>query len=339
MWVTAALAVLLLSGAQGPPVQAEPPDTVEEVVVTAKRAEEQRKAVSEFVKELAAPTQRGRLARWDQGVCPGIVGLPSKHATYLADRIAVEAQTIGLDVGRPGCRPDILVLFAADASATAAELRARHPAYFAPVLQRNRLEAGEGREALQAFLTSERPVRSWHVSRLAAADGRPVGWFMGAPAVETTVSSRIASNWRNDLARVMLIVDAKQMKGVSYEQLASYLSMVSLAQLDPDAAPTQLPSIVRLFTDRDAGRAPPETLTEWDRAYLQGLYRAPANAKNLGAQRGAIARTMRRSPPSGSPASSPAARRWPAAARAGEGLRWPPPPAWPRARRPRRACG
>lgn len=291
LWAT----LVMAQPATTPPTDS--PNTVDEVVVTARRVrQEQQKAVSQFVNELSAPTQRGRLARWEQGICPGIVGLPRKQATYLADRIAGEAQAVGLRVGSPGCRPNILVLFAADASATAVELRARHPSYFAPVVRRDRLEAGQGHEALQAFTVSGRPVRFWHVSRLASADGRPVGWFAGAPAVETTVSSRLASNWRNDLARVLLIVDAKQMKGVSYEQLASYLAMASLAQLDPDAAPTRLPSIIHVFADRDAGRTPPETLTEWDRAYLQGLYRAPAAAKNIGSQRGAIARTMRRAP-------------------------------------------
>lgn len=297
--VLAVLSMLEQPQAALPP---RPPDAeataVEGVIVEGRRAaaEEQRRAVAEFVGGLSEPTQRGRLARWEEGVCPGVVGLPQKHAAFLADRIAMEAHAVGLSVGQPGCRPDILILVTSQPNKAAADFRKRYPAYFAAALRRDRLEAGGDAEALKAFLNNDRPIRSWHVSKLATSDGRPVSWVTvgGArvPAAVDVVSSRLASAWRNDLSRALLIVDTTRTKGLTYEQLASYLAMAALAQLDLDGNPGRLSSILSVFADREAGRTEPGGLTQWDRAYLAGLYKAPADARNLNAQKGAIRRSL-----------------------------------------------
>ena len=290
-------AALLLLIAQAAPTQPPPPadagqNTVEEVVVQGTRdAEAQRKAVSEFVQELSAPGARERLPRWEEGICPGVVGLPRKQATYIADRIAMEAQAVGLDIGEPGCRPDVLILVTNRPDEVAAEFRRKFGGFFAH-LDRVGEPTGGGGQSLKSFLTTPRPVRWWHVSSRAASDGRPA---IGG-VLQTTGQSRLASNWKEDLNRVLLIVDTTKMKGVSYEALASYLAMVSLAQIDADAAPQGLSSILGVFRDRDAGVLGEETLTDWDRAYLQGLYEAPPDARNLNAQKGAIRRRMQKPP-------------------------------------------
>jgi hypothetical protein len=87
-------------------------------------------------------------------------------------------------------------------------------------------------------------------------------------------------------------VDTTKTAGLTYEQLASYLAMVALAQLDPETEEVPLPSIATLFADRAAGRPAEETLTEWDRAYMKGLYEARPDAPNLNIQRGAIRRSL-----------------------------------------------
>ena len=276
--------------AASPPPEAEP-DTVDEVVV-----EGRRRRLNEYVREQAAPTKRGRLGRWTGSVCPGVVGLPQKYASYLVDRIAIEAQTVGLRVGEPGCDPDIIILMTDEPERVQA-LRKKARSVFAYHPWKNEPEGGGGKQTLDEFLTSERPVRWWHVSQVAAADGRPMGGLelepgVRIPVITGTVSGRLQSNTQETFARVIVIVDTRQLKGVTYEALASYLAMVTLAQLEPEAEPGALPSILALFRDRDAGLNPVETLTEWDRAYLKGLYAAPANARGVSAQRGAIRRSL-----------------------------------------------
>lgn len=284
---------------------ATPPDgdnTVEEVVVEATQPTpaEQRKLESDFAREQSAPTRRSRLARWSGRVCPGVVGLSQAPAAYLAERVSEEARKVGLDVGSPGCSPDILILVTSRATKTAYDFRAKHPAYFAQRNQGAMLAAGGGGQRLQSFLTSSKPVRWWHVARLTGADGQPLSFVQLdaqdptslVPAVLGTGASRLRSFVREDLTRAVIVVDTTQLAGVTHEQLASYVAMVSLAQLDPEAAPATLPSILSLFRNRDEGWPFPEALTAYDKAYLRGLYQASDSARTLHVQRGAIRRSL-----------------------------------------------
>jgi hypothetical protein len=300
----AALLALLQPTPPPPPAQPAPApaegelNTVEEVVVRG-----QRRPVTEFVRQNAAPTVHRRLSRWEGDLCPGLVGLPPKRARYVVDRIAMEALAVGLRVGRPGCRPNVLVIVAADGNEAAAQFRVRFGGrFFAERPLHMDMSSGGGGQTLDDFMSTPRPVRWWHVSRLKGSDGReligvpvpndPEGRVV--PMVEGTGASRLRSMLREDLDRVLIIVDVMQLERVTNEALASYLAMVSLAQLNPEAEPGSLPSILTLFRDRDNGLPLPDTLTEWDRAYLRGLYGAPADARNLKAQTGAISRSLRK---------------------------------------------
>jgi hypothetical protein len=90
-----------------------------------------------------------------------------------------------------------------------------------------------------------------------------------------------------DLSSVILIVDAKLTKGVSFGQLAGYLAMVGLAQVRLDAKLGDAPTILQVFSNSD--KAPIPGLSDWDQAYLKALYHTDRSDK---AQRLAIARTM-----------------------------------------------
>ena len=312
MSVLAAAVAAMLGLAQAEAARAsatQPPaeqdgTAVEGVVVQGRRTseEEQRKAESAFVRELAAPTRRARLARWDDQVCPGVVGWPHDRAAYVVERIAQEARAVGLEVGPPGCEPDILILVTSDGDRTAREVREKFRKLFVHPLARSLYSGGGGQTADQ-FVAESRPVRWWHLTELTGSDGRPLRMAMlsslvpgmpevPVPVVDNAAVSRAASAVKEDLARALIIVDTSRLKGVTYEELASYLAMVSLAQLKPDAEPDSLPTILSLFRDRDAGGTRPDTLTEWDRAYLRGLYAAADNSRSLHTQRGAIRRSL-----------------------------------------------
>ena len=297
--VVATVLALSQAPAVPPPVPPAPPEgnEVEEIVVQGNK-----RAVTDFVRQHAAPTKRGKLARWATAVCPGVVGLPQKQGAYIADRIAMEALALGLDVGEPGCTADIIILVTSRPQHAAEQLRERYRRFFNDRPKQGSLLTGGGSQKLAEFVNTPRPVRWWHVSELTTADGRPMSMVQldpldptsTVPALESTGGSRLQSKTKEDLSRVLIIVDTNQVKGLSYEALASYLAMVSLAQLDPEAEPGGLPSILAMFKDRDGGGAPEETLTNWDRAYLKGLYASPPGARNLNAQKGAIRRELQK---------------------------------------------
>ena len=105
--------------------------------------------------------------------------------------------------------------------------------------------------------------------------------------------------------RVLIIVDARQAQGVQFQALADYLAMVSLAQLDPEGHTAGIPTILNLFEDRQNGQVVPTAMTEWDEAYLEGLYTARRTAPRDIWQRRDISRTMvERLDPSVEPAPS-----------------------------------
>jgi hypothetical protein len=90
----------------------------------------------------------------------------------------------------------------------------------------------------------------------------------------------------------LIIVDARQAQGLQFQALSDYVAMVSLAQLDPNGEATGIPSILNLFAEHQAGGTPPAAMTEWDEAYLDGLYNARRTAPNEVWQRRDIASRM-----------------------------------------------
>src|SRR5262249_51762250 len=102
-------------------------------------------------------------------------------------------------------------------------------------------------------------------------------------------STRINSASHQNFGLAFIIVDARKLHGASFEALADYIAMVTLAQLDPRADIAQYPTILNLFANREPA---PAAMTDWDVAYLQGLYGATRDARNAQQQEGEIAHSM-----------------------------------------------
>lgn len=283
-----ALATLLIARAAAQDPSGEAPSAAEtgatqvddEVVVRGRRLSEiefdLRRYIGEFLDDVAAPARGAGYARWFRKVCAGVYNLESDHAHYIVDRISALALDVGLEPGEPGCKPQVNIVFSADARQLAANLVDAKPRLFRPVAG----EAGMdlGLEALDEFVESERPVRWWHLSL-------PTNAHNGAAAIELPQStcfhpppcypwvpvagaSHVHSGIRDDLVYVLIIVDATRLKGTTWQQIADYLAVVSLAQIDPLTDPEEFDSILNLFSNPAAYSG----LTDWDRNYLHALY-------------------------------------------------------------------
>jgi hypothetical protein len=88
-----------------------------------------------------------------------------------------------------------------------------------------------------------------------------------------------------------VVIDVSRLDQGSFEQLADYVAMVSLVQIDPEADPSGFPTILNLFRQADPNLA---GLTEWDLTYMTSLYGARLNQIARGAQVSAIASRMAR---------------------------------------------
>ena len=72
--------------------------------------------------------------------------------------------------------------------------------------------------------------------------------------------------------------------------IADYVAMVTLAQIDPQAQIREFPTILNLFNE-DLENTSFE-MTNWDAAYLNGLYRSERSAASMTQQVRDISRRM-----------------------------------------------
>jgi hypothetical protein len=235
------------------------------------------------------------LARWDTRVCVGAVGLAPAEAQALVDRISSRAQAVGLRTGEPGCTANVMVIYAPDSDAITRQIVDQRRDLLGFQGDDGRITAG--REAMQDFANTPRPIRWWHISSSGVGSIRPdaararqstgttaamaaassgvepgdVGSpqdIEGAEGVRTS-GSRARTEVSNDLTYALVVVDARRVAGVPASAWMDYVALTALAQLDPDAQIGSYPTILNLF---NASSTPPAGLTQWDIAYLEALY-------------------------------------------------------------------
>lgn len=287
--VAAALWAAFQAAPVPPPPPQDAPAELDEVVVDGRTLAEQ---VRDFVDEVAAPARRRGIALWRSRVCFGVVNLEAAQAHGLIDRISWVAADYGVRLAEPGCRPNVVVIFADDGQAmaeaiVAADRRAFH--FGVGGLDR-------GRAALDRFRQSDAPIRWWHVSVPVVGETGETGIRMPGGAPPYVPGEGRVNRGRpitDRMNKVIIIVDAAKVEGIAGEQLADYLAMVSLAQVDPDGDTAGYDSILNLF---DASIAPP-ALTAWDRGYLRALYDSPPELFEGYRQANAVTRILQRQPP------------------------------------------
>lgn len=285
-------AAALLLGLQ-PPVESSPADAtpitfhgpvtqLDEVTVIGRRL---RDSVSEFVQTVAAPSSGADgLGVWRGGVCVGVVGMRPDAARFMADRVSGIAGELEIAVGRPGCRPNILITASEDGDAMASELVASRRRDFRTGVG----SADAGAAALHRFQTSGDLVRWWHVTLpVDARSGRPTVRLPGqepfksqgdrtrvqdfGPYGSLAYASSLRRNTRDELYQAIVIIDIDALDVADFGQISDYVAVVALATIDANADWRGSGSILSLFHDPDAA---PSRLTDWDWAYLQALYRA-----------------------------------------------------------------
>ena len=264
-----------------PPPQESEPTQLDDVVVVTADVEQIARA---YVAAVGAPPEGREPAAWRRRICVGVGGMSPEPARALADRVLDWGYSLGLEIGPPGCTPDIFIVATDDGNATARELVTARPRAF-------RTGAGgmdRGGAALRAFQESGRPIRWWHVSLPVNEDtGRSAVRLPGQPPFVPppegirrpsdlggfgiiSLPSRLSDQIRDDLQQVIIVLDDDAPDQAGFVQVADYIAMVALAQVDPEAAP-DVPSILNLFDPDKPGE---ETLSAWDRAYLRALYTA-----------------------------------------------------------------
>ena len=200
------------------------------------------------------------LARFEDRLCPGVVGLEEDFAFALNARIRVNAERLGIRLLDDDCRPNFVVVFTEDGEAVFRQLMEESPQYF------RFLDTGQKNDILEPG-----PVHVWYNVEPRTLTGMPIAQVRNLAAPPSTGSfgahTRIYTTTRRDIASVMITFDRDAVGGMSLRQLADYATMRGLAQTRAPRG-TAMDSILSLFE----GESPPVALTEFDEAYLRSLY-------------------------------------------------------------------
>lgn len=275
--LSAAAIVLVVTGAASAQTAPDPDATsVGDVAVVGAT----RRGMEAYARDIGSGPM-GRLSpRWNDRMCVRVAYMDAEHATYLRDRVATVAEAIGLSPDRsPDCRPDISIFASDDPDALANELLEAAPRNFRPA--RSGVSLGDA--ALEAFRTSDAPVRWWQVSLPLMEDSgeiaialKPTDPGPMARSVVVRNASRLRGNVRDDLAAVTIILDTRQLVGIPFSAVSDYVAFVALAPADPRVDTERFDTVLNLFR-----RLTMSGLTPTDEDYLYALYsasRAPINA-------------------------------------------------------------
>ncbi|MGV3580553.1 hypothetical protein [Brevundimonas sp.] len=290
------MAVWSLIAPQDPPQTA--PSHLPEVVVEGQPVEEQAR---EFISEIAAPSRGESLARWRGSICIGAAGFDAEGGRFVVDRVSEVAAEMGLTPEEPGCQPDVLILATSDGSRTAQETVSLERSRFRP----GGMGFSRTRADLAKFIDTHRPVRWWHttipidpraerrVRRLPTDSAEdavlPDEILDNVPQVYVP-ATLIGPTTRQDMWAGTVIVDFSRVGEVDYNQLADYVAFVALAQVDPEADTSGFPTVLNVFDDPASAPG----LTDWDRAYLRGLYDSREGVSGATAREAEIRREMLR---------------------------------------------
>jgi len=137
------------------------------------------------------------LARFEDRLCPGVVGLEDDFAFALNARIRVNADALGIRLLGDDCRPNFVVVFAEDGETLFRNLIDESPQYF------RYLNSGEVADILEPG-----PVHVWTNVEPRTLTGMPIAQVrdltapprMGVHAAHT----RIYTTTRNDITSVMI---------------------------------------------------------------------------------------------------------------------------------------
>jgi hypothetical protein len=255
---------------------------LQEVTVTAQKLIDERTLdriiIPRFVKSHGKPNSfSGQVTRWTRPdiICPSTIGLEPAAADFVSHRITTLAASVGAPVAQHAhCLPNVEIIFTANPQ--------EQVSYFA---QHYRELLGWDAGPLHDRLTFSHQIRAWYST---ATYSSGAGWVIdsdkppiqigNSPAFkfnnqDADSGGRFTKTMRSGFTNVLVIADAKQVSKHSLRAIADYVSMLVLTRTSVDGC-SELPSIVDLLSADCAGRAPPDSITPADSAYLKALYTA-----------------------------------------------------------------
>jgi len=218
----------------------------------------------------AAAQRDDPLPRFEDPLCPGIVGLEVEAAEAMVGRIRSRAEEFGLRLaGEESCDPNMIVAFIRDGREYLQRLSGERTYMFESLGVQERKE----------LLSHEGPVHVLPQIRTRSRDGMVVPRrenLIQPPQTEMWMAhSRIYTPTRQDITSVLVLIDPAAIGDMTVSQLADYAAMRAFAPDVPQLRDAAGGSILTLFEAGSQER--PAGLTETDRSTLATLYKGPPN--------------------------------------------------------------
>jgi len=206
------------------------------------------------------------MPRFFQPLCLEVAGLAADQGRFVAERILATSRELGLGEPQAGCRANALVIVVDD------------PERMYKRLVSKRLD-----------LVGVLPFRDVHTRRIEkeVRAGQPVVWWsvlsganaqgatfndLGLAVSQNQAASRTSAATFRPKALTVVMYDARKLGGATLEQIADHaaLHILGMPRRQIDFSSVDLPSMLSLFSE--GPKTAPRSLTDFDRAYLKGLY-------------------------------------------------------------------
>lgn len=258
------------TGSSAAPPAANALDTV--TVQAQKDRQTLERAVSAFVSSAIVHDRYRSLARWREPICPLVAGLPREQGEFVLVRLSEIARTAGAPLAGEKCTVNLYVVLTRDPLRLLDKWQRRAPRLFS---------IREGAMPVKRFLNTPRPVRVWYNAEFTGADGSAFysetfgspGAIQQYPTNSHAYGSRLRYDDVRGIASAIVVVDTNRVSALTVGQLADYIAMVGLAEVNLDKDLGVAPTILRLFTA--SGGEPAAGLSRWDQALLRSLYHTP----------------------------------------------------------------
>jgi hypothetical protein len=270
------LPLLAILAATALPTHAQEVDPA--IVVTESRPMTEDETL-DAVRRVAKPVD-GQLARFNDRVCPRVIGFQDEYEAIVVDRIKDTAADVGAYVGGENCAPNLYVVIVDDGREFVRALEEQYPGAL----------GGLSRREYDRVAEAEGAARSWSATMLTNSNGAgqartpatagtgtvKTGYqgssvsFGNADVLRVYESSNINPSVEQSITASWVVLETEATFGKTLTQIADYAAMRGLAMVRPSGLDGSEDTILDLFEAQADGSAP--ALTEFDIAYLKGLY-------------------------------------------------------------------
>ena len=272
-------AVIVLAGVSIPARA----DSLDQITVQTQR-ETLRKQVDQFFHSaMLKPPFDESLLRWDDAVCPMVVGMIRPAGEFVLRRLSELARESGVPLAKENCKhPNLFIIVAANPEAFL-RLWWRH--------QPRMYNTGYGIYPVRRFIEKSRPIRVWYnvgainssnekISGLLAASVDAGLGTVDYPIVRepsSGASYHLKFPVKRNIGSTIVVIDPAQVAQLNIGQLSDYIAMISFAEINQDANLSANSTILNLFATLNA--TVPLEITRWDKALLRALYTSDHGAR------------------------------------------------------------